>query len=426
MKLYIFTIDEHCPSPHTTGGMPLDREAAVENGQTSRLRTFLSRHRMSFTNLLLLLLLSLAGGYGVIPATASVVRKPALTAKESAITQSGHWPAHWIGVAVENIPPVYGALLGLTPRQGLLVVGVVPGSPAYIAELRPGDLLDTLNAQPLRSPSQLVRVANAHHGTHALACKLDFIRQGVHHAVVITPKTRPVFSPRPPFANPTTFALTSEQVNGAPSPQTERIVPGPGVLLHLQGNAGESSQLPRMFSVDKWTLKNGRIRTMQITTQGKVYQVDLEHLNKMPLRIAMLAKIFLRLHEPNGSPVRAVAGPFSASPRTAPLSPTQFEVQTLQRIIGMMTENLHQLQFFRQQFATAPLAIRPSNVPTIDGTPLTPQADRDFRLKLIDAQIRGLQAQICRLQKDMASMNRKKQFSAKTKPYKPESKMGVN
>src|SRR6187551_2967095 len=69
-------------------------------------------------------------------------------------------PQYWFGVAVENIPPSFSRQLRLKENQGLMVVGIIPQTPAEKAGLKADDLLVELNGVELTSQEQLARAAN--------------------------------------------------------------------------------------------------------------------------------------------------------------------------------------------------------------------------------------------------------------------------
>ena len=55
----------------------------------------------------------------------------------------------WIGVRMQNISPQLSESFGLTEMGGVLVSGVVRGGPAHNAGLYPGDIIISMNDQPL-------------------------------------------------------------------------------------------------------------------------------------------------------------------------------------------------------------------------------------------------------------------------------------
>ncbi len=372
-------------------------------------RTFNSPVRSLY---LTLLLLTLAGGLRNNPATASVA-EPAATNSAAQIQTNnriiGHtvgWPAHWIGVEVERIPPVFSSLLGLQLNQGLLVLGVVPSSPAGHAGLRPGDLLYELNGRPLLLPNQLIHAANAHRGNKAAPCKLEFIRQGKRTAVTINPLPRPALPSVQPAGGLNGTAATPQTAMRTAGPTSlDRMVPGPGILVRLGGNAVQNEALPRFFSVTQWTQKNGQLQTMHISTQGKIYAVDMAHLDKLPPRIAMLARIFNRMHQ-NATAVQAAAGQqlINAGAVRQPNQPmTILEAQRLNlvRQIALLSADIQNLTAVRRQLVPMHATLQ---APSAAGTVPAPDANRYFERKLMDAQIAGLTAQRACLTKYLAQL----------------------
>ena len=61
----------------------------------------------------------------------------------------------WLGIYVDEIPPALRGELGLTPRGGALVRGVVRGGPAELATLRQGDVILLLGGQEVRDADHL-------------------------------------------------------------------------------------------------------------------------------------------------------------------------------------------------------------------------------------------------------------------------------
>jgi len=61
----------------------------------------------------------------------------------------------WIGVYVAQITPHMSRTLGLSVSEGVLVVRVIPGTPAYLAGIREGDVITAANGKPIRKPSDL-------------------------------------------------------------------------------------------------------------------------------------------------------------------------------------------------------------------------------------------------------------------------------
>lgn len=62
----------------------------------------------------------------------------------------------WIGVYGLDVNPAVAAQLNLPVQRGVLVVRVVPGGPAHVAGLRPGDVILAVNREPVSSVADLV------------------------------------------------------------------------------------------------------------------------------------------------------------------------------------------------------------------------------------------------------------------------------
>ena len=56
----------------------------------------------------------------------------------------------WLGLDVQDIDPHTAMALGLSRARGVLVTAVLPGTPAEKVRLRPGDIIDSINATPVR------------------------------------------------------------------------------------------------------------------------------------------------------------------------------------------------------------------------------------------------------------------------------------
>ncbi|MDY0203785.1 MAG: trypsin-like peptidase domain-containing protein [Desulfovibrio desulfuricans] len=56
----------------------------------------------------------------------------------------------WLGLDVQDVDPHTAMALGLSRARGVLVTAVLPGTPAEKVRLRPGDIIDSINATPVR------------------------------------------------------------------------------------------------------------------------------------------------------------------------------------------------------------------------------------------------------------------------------------
>lgn len=61
----------------------------------------------------------------------------------------------WIGVYVAPLNPSISSIYQIPVKEGLLVLKVIPGSPAYRSGIREGDIIVKANNRPLRRTSEL-------------------------------------------------------------------------------------------------------------------------------------------------------------------------------------------------------------------------------------------------------------------------------
>ena len=90
---------------------------------------------------------------------------PSNTAKSvvAQLRESGHVTRGWLGVAIQGITPTIAKSLGMNPDEptGALVATVTPNSPAAKAGLKPGDVILSANAQPVKTVHDLPRLVAA-------------------------------------------------------------------------------------------------------------------------------------------------------------------------------------------------------------------------------------------------------------------------
>ncbi len=213
----------------------------------------------------------------------------------------------WLGVAMGKIPPVFSRLLGLQSQQGLMVLQVIPNSPAFKAQLEPGDLLIAVNGRALENPFELIGAENRP-GPVAPKLTITLIRDGMRKTVTLTPVNRPhhlVFfftrRPGPAGALPT----------GAGSPNdiqsTSLMTVGPGVRLHVPANMVRLSAgrgRPDLFTVRQWMGPRGN-RHLEILWQSRAYDIQPTRLNRLPPPVQAVARLILR----NGTPAMAQVPP---------------------------------------------------------------------------------------------------------------------
>ena len=258
----------------------------------------------------LLVAIAMACGFATVSspsAARAAAGDPSTTAAAASATSSVSAPAvqtpRWLGVAMEKIPPVFSHLLGLKPQQGLMVLQVIPNSPACQAHVQPGDLFITLNGQPLENPFELIRAENQP-GPTPPALNITLIRAGVRKAVTLTPVNRPhhlvfFFTRRlgPVGALPT----------GAGSPNdiqsTSLMTVGPGVKLHIPAAAIPHAGIgrPDLFTLRQGIGPRGR-RHLQMLWRFRAYDIQPNRLNRLPPPVQAVARLMLRSYSQSITP----------------------------------------------------------------------------------------------------------------------------
>jgi serine protease Do len=78
---------------------------------------------------------------------------PSSTAKDviAQLKANGHIERAWLGVQIQAVTQALAEGLGLPDRQGALIAGVVPDSPAARAGMQPGDVIYAMNGERLKA-----------------------------------------------------------------------------------------------------------------------------------------------------------------------------------------------------------------------------------------------------------------------------------
>ncbi len=76
------------------------------------------------------------------------------------LLQSGRVSRSWLGVYIDEVDPRRAANLGLTGEEGALVADVVPGGPAALSGIRPGEVILSFNGQPVQDAGELIWIAS--------------------------------------------------------------------------------------------------------------------------------------------------------------------------------------------------------------------------------------------------------------------------
>lgn len=136
---------------------------------------------------------SRTGGYmGIGFATPTSMTKQVL----DDIVRTGHVTRGWIGVEPGVVTAEIAAAFNAQENVGVIVTGVVHGSPAANAGIQPGDIITKVDAHAIRSPQDLLAAVSAlkpgSTSTLAVTRKAEAI------TIQVTPQQRP----KPAAANP--------------------------------------------------------------------------------------------------------------------------------------------------------------------------------------------------------------------------------
>ncbi|HRE18383.1 MAG TPA: PDZ domain-containing protein, partial [Rhodocyclaceae bacterium] len=83
------------------------------------------------------------------------------------IIQNGTVIRGWIGVEAQEITPELAESFGLPNSEGALIAGVVRGSPADQAGVRPGDVLLSVSGKPVKDPQVMLDIINVSTGRNS-------------------------------------------------------------------------------------------------------------------------------------------------------------------------------------------------------------------------------------------------------------------
>ena len=116
---------------------------------------------------------------------------PATVANEvmQAIIEQGYVPRGWLGIDVRELNPTLAEWLGTGDARGILVTGVVAGSPADAGGVLPGDVITAVNDAPVPdSRNALNSIAGTPPGSEV---NLRVIRDGRAISLAVTVGQRP-------------------------------------------------------------------------------------------------------------------------------------------------------------------------------------------------------------------------------------------
>jgi hypothetical protein len=255
---------------------------------------------------------------------------------------------YWFGIAVQNLPPAISRQLKLRPDQGLMVLEVLPDSPASRAELRPEDLLLEIDGVALTSYEELVRAANrgkprtesavaeAAEGklTAALlpgSCRLTILRGGDRKTVTIVPTVRPS-NLQAIGANLGNFTVGgANRQAGRGGGGVPRMVVlsngttaqvGPGYAIDLNGPEASTVSMRRIVARGETVtftqeLDGGGATRHRLSVGNKSYIVEPGKVEALPEEVQPLARLMLA-----NLPPPAAAPPLEPAPAPVPLALT--------------------------------------------------------------------------------------------------------
>lgn len=129
---------------------------------------------------------SRTGGYmGIGFATPTSMAKQVL----DDIVRTGHVTRGWIGVEPGVITAEIAAAFDSQENAGVIVTGVVHGSPAAHAGVQPGDIITKVDAQEIRNPQDLLAAVSAL--TPGTTAELRITRKSAPITIQVTPQQRP-------------------------------------------------------------------------------------------------------------------------------------------------------------------------------------------------------------------------------------------
>jgi membrane-associated protease RseP (regulator of RpoE activity) len=264
-------------------------------------------------------------------------------------------PQYWYGVAVEKISPSIARQLKLHPDQGLMVLAILPDSPAAKAGLQPDDLLVELNGKPLVSQANLAVACGSivpDKSGRIAPSSFVFLRDGDRKTAQIVPAPRPEqmlviggnasnFSgnnaPGDKNAGANSQAPSPENFTNYIAPNGNSLLVGPGYQIDLQSQSAGTVNIRRALAngqrviINQETDPAGKIR-ITITQGPHTYPIEPGHLDALPENIRGLAQQTLA---ESGAP----AAPPTPEDLARQLADLQAHIKDLQTQINQLRDN---------------------------------------------------------------------------------------
>ena len=167
----------------------IQTDAAINPGNSGGALVDINGHLLGINTAIY----SRTGGYmGIGFATPTSMAKQVL----DDIVRTGHVTRGWIGVEPGVITPEIAAAFDSQENAGVIVTGVVHGSPAAHAGVQPGDIISQVDSLAIRSPQDLLAAVSAL--KPGSVATLAITRKSAPMSIQVTPQQRP----KPTAANP--------------------------------------------------------------------------------------------------------------------------------------------------------------------------------------------------------------------------------
>jgi Do/DeqQ family serine protease len=105
------------------------------------------------------------------------------------LLKTGHVSRAWMGLAVQDLTPELATALKAPAGAGALVNDVPPEGPAYRANVRPGDLIASVDGHPVHDGHDLIRETLSHEVGQSVS--LEIVRAGQHYGASVKLTERP-------------------------------------------------------------------------------------------------------------------------------------------------------------------------------------------------------------------------------------------
>ncbi len=79
-----------------------------------------------------------------------------------ALIEYGNVPPVWFGIDCQSLTPTIARHFNFKGEKGILVTAIEKGSPAFLAHIKPGDIIISIDTDPVSSPLMFQQVLNQH------------------------------------------------------------------------------------------------------------------------------------------------------------------------------------------------------------------------------------------------------------------------